>query len=142
MEAAMGASIVTILVATIASWIFGAIWYGSLAKPWMAATGLSEEQIKGSSGKPSAVPYIISIILEFVMAYMLAVLLLHTSPDNSFTTGQALFAAFLIWLGFVFTTQTINHRYSLQPWSLTVIDSGHWMGVLLIQALVMSLMGL
>lgn len=142
MDAAMGASLVTILVATAASWVFGAVWYGSLSKQWMAAAGLSEEDIRGVSGKPSPVPYVISLILEFVMAYMLAVLLLHTSPDNSFTTGQAMFSAFLIWLGFVFTTLTVNHRYSLQPWSLTFIDGGHWLGVLLIQALVMSLMGL
>lgn len=142
MEAAMGASLITILTATVASWLFGALWYGTLSKAWMAASGLTEEQIRGSSGKPSPLPYIISLVLEFLMAYMLAVLLLHTAPDRDFSLGGALFAAFMIWLGFVFTTLTINHRYSLQPWSLTVIDGGHWLGVLLIQAAVMALMGL
>ncbi len=142
MEAALGASLVTIITATVAGWIFGALWYGTLSKQWMAASGLTEEQIRGSSGKPSPLPYIISIFAEFIMAYMLAVLLLHTSADGSFSLGTALFSAFLIWLAFVFTTLTVNHRYSLQPWSLTFIDGGHWLGVLLIQAAVMAFMGL
>lgn len=142
MEAAMGASLVTIAVATVVSWIFGAVWYGSLANPWMAAAGLSEDDVKRPNGKPSPVPYVISILCEFVMAYMLAVLLLHTSTDGVFSLGQALFSALLIWLGFIATTQIVNHRYSMKPWSLTLIDGGHWLGVLLIQAAVMALMGL
>jgi len=139
MEAAMGASLVTILVATIASWIFGAAYYGALAKSWMAAAGITEKDIRGERLSPR--PYIISIICEFVMAYMLAVLLLHTSTGG-FTLASALFSAFLLWLAFVFTTQLVNHQYSMKPFSLTLIDSGHWLGVLLIQAAVMALMGL
>lgn len=141
MEAAMGASLLTILTATVASWIFGAVWYGALAKPWMAATGLSEADIKQGSGVSNALPFIISFIAEFVMAYMLAVLLLHTSTDG-FSLGSAVLAAFLIWLAFIFTTLTVNHRYGMRPWSLTFIDGFHWLGVLVIQALVMVLMGL
>ena len=140
-EAAMGASLVTILAATIAGWIFGAVWYGSLSKPWMAASGISEEEIRGESGKPSPVPYVISILLEFIMAYVLAVLFLHMA-DGTPSLGTALASAFFIWLGFIATTQTINHRYSLKPWSLSLIDGGHWLGVLLIQAAIMALMGL
>lgn len=141
MEAAMGASLITILAATVAGWVFGAIWYMSLSNPWMSAAGLTEEDIK-PGGKQDPSPFIISIICEFVIAYMLAVMLLHTSSDGSFSLGTALFSAFLIWLGFILTTQIVNHRYHMKPWSLTIIDGGHWLGVLLIQAIVMALMGL
>lgn len=141
MQAAMGASLITILAATVASWVFGAIYYGTLSKPWMAAANMSEEDVKGPNGKPSPRPFIISFLCEFVMAYMLAVLLLHTS-SNGFTVGTGLFSALLIWLGFIFTTQLVNHQYSNRPFTLTVIDSGHWLGVLLIQALVMAVLGL
>ena len=141
MQAAMGASLITILVAAIAGWVFGSIWYGALGKRWMAASGLTEADIRGPDGKLDPSPFIISFVLEFIMAYVLAVLLLHTS-DGAFSLGSALMAAFILWLGFVFTTQTVNHRYSMKPWSLTVIDGGHWLGVLLIQALVMAMMGL
>lgn len=141
MQAAMGASLVTILVATVAAWVFGAVWYGVLGKQWMAAAGLTEDQIKGESGRPSPVPFVISFVLEFVMAYVLAVLFLHVTGEG-LSLSTALSAAFFLWLGLVATTLTINHRYAMQPWSLTVIDGGHWLGVLLVMAAVMALMGL
>ena len=144
MDTAMGASLVTILAATAAAWIFGSVWYGTLARPWMAAAGFTDEMMKQNSAKPALVkasPFIISFILEFVMAYMLAVMLRHTAPDG-FSLGGALAGAFFLWLGFIITTMTINHRYHFQKWSLTFIDGGHWLGVMLVMAAVMALMGL
>ena len=144
MQAAMGASLLTILVATVGAWLFGALWYGLLSKPWMAASGITQEMLEADKAKPAlqrASPFIISFVLEFVMAYMLAVLLMHTAPDG-FSFGGALMAAFFLWLGFIATTQTINHRYHFQTWSLTVIDCGHWLGVMLVMAAIMAVMGL
>lgn len=141
MQAAMGASLVTILAATVAGWVFGAVWYMSLSRQWMAASGLTEQDIKGPDGKQSPAPFIISFVLEFVMAYVLASLFLHMGEGVP-SLGTALAAAFFLWLGLVATTQTINHRYSMAPWSLTLIDGGHWLGVMLIQATVMVLLGL
>lgn len=141
MHAAMGASLVTILAATIAGWIFGAVYYGILAKQWMKAAGLNAGDINGQNGKPGLMPYLISIVCEFIMAYVLAVLLLHTS-SGEFSLGDALASAFILWLAFILTTQMVNHRYSMKPWTLTIIDSGHWLGVLIIQAVVIALMGL
>ena len=141
MSGGLGVSLVTILVATLASWIFGAVFYGTLAKQWMAAAGLTEDDVKGPNGRPSPVPYVISIILEFVIAYCFAMLLIHIAKDG-FTTMQAVYGAILVWFGFIFTTQCINHRYSMKPWSLTLIDSAHWLGVLVVQAIVIGLMGL
>lgn len=137
----MGISLVSVLAAAVASWVFGAIWYGALfSKPWMNAAGLTEERIKGPSGRPSPAPFVISFLLELVMAFVLAVLFLHLAKEG-IALGAALAGAFFLWLGFVFATMTVNHRYSLAPWSLTAIDGGHWLGVLLIQAAVLALMG-
>ena len=33
--------LVSVLAAAAAAWIFGAVWYGVMAKPWMAAAGLT-----------------------------------------------------------------------------------------------------
>ena len=35
----------------------------------------------------------------------------------------------------------INHRYQMLPLRLTLIDSGHWLGVVLIQGLIIGLFG-
>jgi hypothetical protein len=142
MQVALGASLWTILAAAVAGWLVGALWYGVLfGRQWMAAAGLTEEKLKGPDGKVSPEPFIVSFVLEFVMAYILAVLYRHTAP-NELTVVPALLGAFYLWLGFVATTQIINHRYMKLPWALSVIDCGHWLAVLLVQAAVMALLGL
>ena len=43
-----GINYLAILIAAVASWLAGAVWYMALAKPWMAAIGVTAEQIKMS----------------------------------------------------------------------------------------------
>ena len=52
----------------------------------------------------------------------------------------SLIAAGLAWLGFVATTMTANHRFQGRPARLTVINSGHWLLVLMTQGLVIGLL--
>jgi hypothetical protein len=54
---------------------------------------------------------------------------------------NGMITAGFIWLGFVMTTLVVNHQYQMQRTSLTVIDGLHWLGVLLIQGLVIGLFG-
>ena len=134
---AMGVNLISILVAAIAAMAFGAAYYGDLGKQWMASSGVTEEQVKDGG----AMPFAIAFICELVMAYMLAVILVHFASDGAVSLGGALATSFYLWLGIVMTTQIINHRYGLRPWSLTLIDGGHWLGVLLIQGAVLALIG-
>lgn len=48
---------ITIIAAAGVGYGFGAIWYMALAKPWMAAVGVTEEEIKSA---PSPVPFLIA----------------------------------------------------------------------------------
>ena len=43
--------------------------------------------------------------------------------------------------GFVLTSMIMNHSYEGMKWSLTLIDSLHLLGVLLIQGVVTGLFG-
>ena len=38
--------LLNVIAAGAAAWVFGAIWYTIMAKPWMKATGLTEEQVE------------------------------------------------------------------------------------------------
>ena len=38
----------------------------------------------------------------------------------------------------VMTTQIVNHRFQGLSWNLTLIDGGHWLGVLLVQGIVIG----
>lgn len=59
--------ILSVIAAAAAAWIWGAVWYGLIAKPWMAAAGLSEETID----RKNPVPYIGSFVCALIVAGML-----------------------------------------------------------------------
>jgi Protein of unknown function (DUF1761) len=123
----------SILVAAVAAWIFGGIYYTSLSKQWIAAQGKTMDQCKaeqaGKSGAAMAAPFILAFVGELVMAWVLYGILVHL---NMFTVRAGLIAGALCWLGFVVTTVTVNNAFSNRKPMLTVIDSVAWLGVLLI----------
>ena len=129
---------IAILPATIVSMAIGAGWYGSLAKPWIEANGFSEEQVREVNENSNPLIYVIAAICHLVMAYILAGVIFHA---GDMTLGNGLLTAFLIWIGFVVTTMTVNHRFQFKPWSLTVIDSGHYLLVLLAQGAIIGWFG-
>ena len=134
-----GISYLAVVVAAVASWCFGAAWYTALAKPWMAARGYAtKEEMLGPGGKPSPAPFVLSFVAELVMAWMLAGIIGHM---GEVTVKDGLISAFFVWLGFVITTLAVNHAYAKARPTLTAIDGGHWLGVLLVQGLVIGLFG-
>lgn len=130
-----------IFAATVAGWLFGAAYYGALAKPWMAAAGLTEKDIKGPNGKPSPVPFIVSFIAEFWIACILAGALI-LAPEEAGEWTMALGTAVVIWIGFVMPVMLVNHLYQSRSLRLTAIDGGHWLGVFLVIVVVLQAFGL
>ena len=65
-------NVTSMLIAAIAAWIFGAIYYTVFSKAWIAARGETMESMKakmaGKSGLAKAAPFIISFIAEILMA--------------------------------------------------------------------------
>ena len=128
-----GISYLAVLVAAVAGFAFGALWYGLLSKPWMAALGMTGRP------KPSPLPFITAFIAQLAMAWILAGLIGHL---GEVTPLRAMISAGFVWAGFVLTTMTVNHRFQSARWSLTLIDGGHWLGVLLVMGLVIGLFGI
>lgn len=128
-----GINLLAVAVAGVASFIFGSIWYGVLGKAWMAAADLTEEQTK-----PDPVTLGLTFVCQLVMAFVFAGVIYHTG-QTSIRAG--LISALMIWVGIVMTTQIINHRFQGKPWSLTLIDGGHWLGVLIVQGVVIGWFG-
>lgn len=122
--------------ATIAAFVFGAIYYGVLSKPWMKAAGIAPED---ANMNPSI--FAITFVCQLVMATMMAGLIGHLG-EGQVTLRNGVVSGFFVWLGFVITTLTINHRYGGKGWDLTLIDGAHWLGVLLIMGAVIGFMGL
>ncbi len=140
-----GMNYFAILVAAIVAWFAGALWYMTLAKPWVAALGKTMEEFKAEQaanvGKPRAmVPFFLSFAAELVMAWVLAGTLGHLGPGQV-TLRNGLITALFLWLGFVITTMAVNYAFSGRKPMLTVIDGGHWLAVLLIMGAIIGAMG-
>ncbi|MFZ1102683.1 MAG: DUF1761 domain-containing protein [Hyphomicrobiaceae bacterium] len=131
-----------ILIAAIAGFAFGAVWYGLLGRQWMAARGLSEAEAKARTG-PSPVPFIVSFIALLIMALMLSGVLVHLARGGTeMSLRSGMISGFFLWLGFVITAMAVNHAFQGERRLLTVIDGGHWLGVLLIQGAILGWWGL
>jgi hypothetical protein len=135
-------NIASLFVAAVAAWIFGAIYYSLLGKAWLAAQGETPETMKaknaGRSGVAKAAPFVISFIAELVMAGALQGILFHSGMH---TVRAGVISGALCWLGFVFTTILVNNAYPGRRFMLTVIDSGHWLIVLVIIGGIVGWMG-
>jgi hypothetical protein len=134
-----GVNYLAIALAAAAAFVFGGVWYGILSKPWMAAVGKTEQDIK-ASGTPMAVLFVVTFIAQLVMAWVLAGVIGHLGVGQV-TLRNGLITGALAWLGFVATTLVVNHGFQGAKPALTVIDGGHWLGVLLIQGAVIGWMG-
>jgi hypothetical protein len=124
---------IAILCATGASWAFGAAWYGALARPWMAAARLPAPAAEGAGReRPPVAALVVSLVAQFVMALILAGVLAHTAKKGV-TVASGMTVGAICWLGFVITSLAANNVYLKARLTLTLIDGGHWLGVLLIQ---------
>ena len=123
-----------IVLATVASFAFGAVWYMGLSKQWLDALGRTKEQLG-----VGYTPFVWSVVVELVMAYVLA--LITPLLMGGMSIGAAIQVAVLMWVGLVITTLIMNHRYEGMKWSLTVIDGLHILGVLVIQGVVLGIFG-
>ncbi|EFL89673.1 DUF1761 domain-containing protein [Ahrensia sp. R2A130] len=122
-----------VICATFATMLVGAGWYGGWAQSWMKAAGITEEQVNAGA---SPVLYIIAVIAHFVMAVVLSGVITHISPQGGIADGM--FNGLLVWTGFSAVPLVVTHRFQMRPWSLTLLDAGHYLVVLLVQGAVLG----
>jgi len=135
-----GINYMAILLAAVAGYVFGAVYYMTLGNAWLSALGKTEGDIKGPDGKISPMPFVIAAIAAVAMAFVLAGTIGHLGRGHvNLRTG--IISGAIVWAGFVLTTIWVNHAYQGQNFRLTLIDSGHWLGVLLIQGAILGSMG-
>ena len=135
-----GINHLAVLLAAVVSWIFGAVWYGVLGRQWMAALGKTRDDLM-PTGQPNPVIFVVSFVAQLIMAEMLAGTIGHLGTGQV-TVKNALLSAALVWFGFVLTVLVTNYGFQRAKTALTVIDAGHWLGVMLLQGLVLGLMGI
>ncbi len=133
-----GVNTIAVVIATLAGFGLGAVWYMVLGKVWLRAIGKTEAEIKQDQGAAKALPFIIALIALFVMALMLAGLIGHL---GYVTIKGGVVSGFFVWVGFVITTMGVNHAFGGAKPMLTLIDGGHWLAVLLVMGAVIGAFG-
>jgi len=120
-------------VAAIAAFVWGAAYYMALSKQWLAAVGRIEPN-------KSPTPFILSSVALLVMAFVLSGAIAHLGPGQV-TVKNGIISGLILWAGFVVTTVFVNNAYPGRRYMLSVIDSIHWLGVLVIQGAVIGAIG-
>jgi hypothetical protein len=136
-----GLNYLAILIAATAGWAAGAIWYTALAKPWMAAVGITRERIDAAKAQQGAsLPFVFALAACIIMAWVLAGLIGHLGPGQVTVRNGVISGAFC-WAGFVITTMLVNNSFAMRSRMLLLIDGGYWLIVLLLMGTIIGAMG-
>ncbi len=114
--------LLNIVVAAMASYGFGALWYMTLAKPWMEASGVEV----GADGKPAnnsnPKPYLIA----FAMALVVASMMRHTFALSGIETiGKGFVSGLGIGLFMASPWLATCYSFGDRPFRLILIDAGY-----------------
>ncbi len=113
---------IAVLAASLVGLVVGAVWYGPLfGKPWRLAAGLDPEVIERSPRSAMRRTFMISFILNYIMAYCLAMFI-----GNGQSVGMATLYGFLTglpWIGFAIA---INAMYEGKSFKYILLNGGYW----------------
>jgi hypothetical protein len=106
-----------VVVAAIAYWLLGALWYGVVfGARWMVLENVSMEQAKSMN---PVLPYVISFILNLLIAYLLAQICIWRNAD---TIGRGASVGVLLWIGFIGPITYTTYMYEMRPKELFAIN--------------------
>jgi hypothetical protein len=137
-----GINHLAIFIAAVVAWLAGAAYYTALGKPWVTAQGLTVEQHKAQNDARTGIarfaPFILAFAADLIMAWVLAGVVGHL---GAVTIRSSVIAALFLWAGFVVTTMLVNNAFAARRHTLTLIDGGHWLLVLVLMGVVIGWIG-
>lgn len=114
-------NMLTIIVAALAGFLVGGIWYGPLlGKAWMAEHGFTAEELaKGNMLRIYGSTFALSLISAVFLGHLLA----HFDPGPR----QTMMISTGIALGFIIPALGTNYLFSRASLKLFLIDAGYWL---------------
>lgn len=129
----IGLNALQILAATLAGLAFGA-GYHALVGPLDGST-------RGGPSRYTPLFLLTALLAEFWLASILAGALI-LAPPGAGAWVMAVGSAVVIWVGFVVPVLVVTQRYRDAPARTVALDCGYWLGVMLVQAVVLKALGL
>ena len=115
----------------------GAVWYMTLAKPWMAAAGIPVDENGKPQGNGSPLPFVISFVAMILVAGMMRHMFSMAGIDGA---GKSLIAGLGLGLFVVAPWMINNVMFSDRSKSLIWMDGGYAVGGCTIIGLVLGVM--
>jgi surface polysaccharide O-acyltransferase-like enzyme len=113
----MRTNYLAVVVCAVLYWLFGALWYGLLfSQRWMALENMTEAQAQGMN---VALPYILTFILDLLLAYVLAQVCSWRNANNA---GRGAAIGVLLWVGIVAPITYATNMYEIRPQELFAIN--------------------
>lgn len=107
-----------ILVATIAAFVLGYVWYGPVfGKAWLAALGKTEDEIQ-----PSPTPFVVSFVAALLTCIVVAALMAGLGMTG-IANGAVL--GFLTGIGFIAASMASDTAFCGWGWKLWAIQAGY-----------------
>lgn len=112
-----------VVLAALAGFVVGGIWYGPLmGRRWMGAVGLTEDQIKqGSMGLIYGGAFAFSLLASWTLAHTFA------TYAQDLSVLVKVLTAFGLALGFIVPAIGTNYLFSQKSKTLFFIDAGYWL---------------
>ena len=132
------ANYLAILVASVVSYIIGALWYSPLlfGKMWCKLMNFTEKDMEKAKAKGMAKNYITMFISVVVMAYVLSQFVV---VGQGWMLGAKV--GTLIWFGFLATSMLSKVLWEGKPFALYAINTLHYLVVLVIMGSILGAWG-
>lgn len=128
--------ILNVLAAALAAFAFGAVWYMSMSKAWIAAAGIPVDERGRPQGNGSPMPFVVGFAAMVIVAGMMRHIFAMagiTSLGGGLVAGAGI-GAFLItpWVA-------MNYAFAMRKPALTMIDGVNSVVGCAVMGLVLSL---
>ena len=130
-------NLLAILVAALAGFAVGAVWYMALARPWMRAAGIAMTPEGRPDGNGSPLPFALSGVAMILVAGMMAHVFARAGIVEP---GAGLVSGLGVGLFFISPWIMINNAYAMRPFRLTLIDGGYATVGCAVRGLVLTLL--
>jgi hypothetical protein len=136
-------NIVAVLVATVANFFFGFLWYTPLfGKAWAKELGIVV------TGKPPAGALVKGLIMNLIGNFLMAYVFAHNNAAWMFVPGMDQMSAggiiassaIFTWLGFYVPTDINTVAWENRSWKFFAINTFYHLGCTLIAATILTLM--
>lgn len=129
-------ALLSILIATIASFAAGAVWYNRFGDPWMSAARIA----RNADGTPIQPPSPLIFVATFVLQLLVAGMMRHMLTSAGITSiFGSLISGIGVGLFLISPWIAINNLYCGRPIKLTLIDGGYATTACAIMGLVLGI---